>query len=198
MQNVIFSTRINISSLELPASGACILWEWEWTEEWTHPGEEGIDSEVQVIRCESESEAASESSERETQLDASMTHTVTFKCIGSNHSSAFQTALKAITECAGDEVPVMIYPEPDNPVDSEAIAFRAKISGKWHTIGYVVREALPHVHMALRGNKITSVEFSWVKYMVQWTRSGPGYYAGINVTTKGKWPPEVVRSASTR
>ena len=111
-----------------------------------------------------------------------------------------QTALKVISELTGDvkQVPVIICPEPDNPVDSEAVAFRAKISGKWHTVGYVVREALPHVHMALQGNKITSVEFSWVKYIVQGTRSGPGYYAGINVTIRGQWSSEVVRSASTR
>ena len=152
---------------------------------------------MQDVQYESES---SESFECEAQLEASVTHTVTFKCIGSNHSSTSQATLKAITEHAGDtkQIPVMICPEPENPVDSEAIAFRARVSGKWHTIGYVVREALPHVHTALQGNKITSVAFSWVKYMVQWTRSGPGYYAGINVTVKGKWPQEVVRCASTR
>lgn len=129
-----------------------------------------------------------------------MNHTVTFKCIGSNRSSTSQRALKAITQLSGDvkDVPVKLHPEPENPVDSEAIAFIAKISGKWHTIGYFFREALPHVHMAVQADKITSVEFSWVKYMVQWSRSGPGYYAGINVTTKGKWPLVVMHSASTR
>ena len=107
------------------------------------------------------SEAASESSEYDEQLDTSMTHTVTFKCIGSNHSATFQTALKAITELSGNvkQVPVMIYSEPENPVDSEAISFPAKISGKWHTIGHVVRSIAPCSHGSPREQNYISGVF---------------------------------------
>ena len=98
---------------------------------------EDINSEVQDVQYSSESEAASESSECETQLNTSMAHTMTFKCIGSNHSFTSQAALKAITELPGDvkQVPVMMRPEPDNPVDSEAIAFVPRLQRSGELLG---------------------------------------------------------------
>ena len=37
----------------------------------------------------------------------------------------------------------------------------------------------------------------WIKYHVLWLRSGPGFYAGINVALNGEWPPVVMRHSST-
>ena len=67
-----------------------------------------------------------------------------------------------------------------------------------HRIGYIVSEALDTVHDALDNDLITSTDFAWAKYMISWTRSGPGYYAGINITKYGEWPAEVFRCSSTR
>ena len=64
-------------------------------------------------------------------------------------------------------------------------------------IGYVVREAAPHVAHAIANNLIVSCEFSWVRYIVHWSKSGQGWYTGITITKRGTWPTEVVRSAST-
>ena len=55
----------------------------------------------------------------------------------------------------------------------------------WHRIGYIVCEALDTVHDVLNNNLITGVNFAWAKYMLSWTRSGPGYYAGINIAKFG-------------
>ena len=68
----------------------------------------------------------------------------------------------------------------------------------WQRIGYIVREALDVVYDALNNNLITSVNFAWAKYMLSWTRSGPGYYAGINITKFREWPAEVYACSSTR
>ena len=87
--------------------------------------------------------------------------------------------------------------EPENPKDSKAICFECFMDGKWHRIGYVVREALDSVHSALNQSQITAVEFDWIKYVVHWSRSGPGWYTGINITQKGNWPTDVVLSKST-
>ena len=65
------------------------------------------------------------------------------------------------------------------------------VDSNWITIGYVVREALDCVHTVLAAEKIIYVKFAWVKYMVNWVRSGPGFYAGINVALNGEWPKEV-------
>jgi len=98
----------------------------------------------------------------------------------------------------GQQVPVNIYHEPDNPYDAKAIAFKCWINDEWHRIGYIVREALDDVHQAIGNNNIVDVQFSWAKYLIIWMRSGPGYYAGINITRIGFWSREVRRSASTR
>ena len=72
------------------------------------------------------------------------------------------------------------------------------VNGKWHRIGYVVNEILNEVHNALNGGEIVQVEFSWVKYICDWTRSGPGFFAGVSVSKRGYWSHSVTRAASTR
>ena len=41
---------------------------------------------------------------------------------------------------SGGEVPTNIVPEPDNPIDKNAVAFQCHIDDKWHTFGYAVKE----------------------------------------------------------
>ena len=86
----------------------------------------------------------------------------------------------------GQEVPVNIYPEPLNQFDAKAIAFKCWVNNDWHRIGYIVREALDNVHDAQRNGKILEVKFKWAEYLVKWLWSGPGYYAGINITRVGQ------------
>ena len=62
----------------------------------------------------------------------------------------------------------------------------------------MVKEALEYVHEALQDNKIVSVSFAWVKYLVTWSTSGPGYYAGIRVALNGEWHKNVVQCQSAR
>ena len=130
-------------------------------------------------------------SDSETAHDhgTSKTHTVTFKCMGANRDSNHQAVLAATFETRGEgnDVPVRICPEPDNPKDSEAVAFQCYLSGAWKRIGYVVNEALPEVHSALENKTILSVEFAWVKFLLCWSYSGPGFYAGINESKGGDW-----------
>ena len=95
----------------------------------------------------------------------------------------------------GVYVPVRLLPETNNPVDPKAIAFQCEVNDKYHMIGYVVKEA---VHDALHRSEKTSVEFKWIKYVSDWYRSVPGYFAGINVTKIGTWPHSVVWVSSAR
>lgn len=68
----------------------------------------------------------------------------------------------------------------------------------WIRIGYIVKEALPHVHKEMDKNNIMDVKFAWAKYMVAWSRSAPGLYAGIKLAVKGEWHQQVVQCQSTR
>ena len=75
-----------------------------------------------------------------------------------------------------------------------SIAFKCWIDNDWHRIGYVVREALDSVHDPQDSGNIIEVKLSWVKYLMIWMRSGPGY----NITRVGQWSTEVHHCASTR
>ena len=44
-----------------------------------------------------------------------------------------------------------------------------------------MKEALSDVHDALNNNRILSVKFSWVKFLLCWSHCGPGFYAGIDI-----------------
>ena len=111
----------------------------------------------------------------------------------------YQETLKRATQLQdkGENVPVRVHHEPENPMDSKAIAFECQIENQWKVIGYVVREALDATHRALETNVISEIKFEWIKYIVHWSRSGPGWYAGVKITKKGVWPKEVISCAST-
>ena len=54
----------------------------------------------------------------------------------------------------GEIVPVKLYPEPDNPVDSKAIAFMCLIANSvWERNGYVVMEVLDEFYEAMSRGK---------------------------------------------
>lgn len=91
----------------------------------------------------------------------------------------------------GEHVNVELVPEPE---DSSAIAFKCMVNGKME-IGYVVKEILQDVHLAIINDEVGPVEFGWVRYIADWTHSGPGYFAGVKVTKKGQWSTKVVNAA---
>ena len=95
-------------------------------------------------------------------------------------------------------MPIRLQPEPDNPVDANAIAFECQIGNYWKRIGYVVRDTLVEVHEAISEQKIISVKISWIKYLLCWMKSGPGFYAGIDVSLRGSWSSKCTRVASTK
>ncbi len=127
-------------------------------------------------------------------------HTVKFKCIGVTLDTSYQSVLRRARDIRSARVyvPVRLQPEPHNPVDAKAIAFVCEVDGKWQRIGYVVTQVLDEVHDALQTRKIISVRFAWIKYISDWTRSGPGYFAGIYITRHGNWSSNVTFYASTR
>lgn len=154
-------------------------------------------SETVMQNDESDDEEEDEPDRFDTSF---ITHTVVFKCIGANrdenHQSALRMAARAIKN--GSNVPVKLEREPDNPKDSNAIAFHCYIEEDWRRIGYVVKEALADVDDALKTNKILSVKFAWVKFLLCWSHSGPGYYAGISISKQGDWSRNVTYCASTK
>lgn len=62
---------------------------------------------------------------------------------------------------------------------------------------YIVREALDAVHNALEKKLIIDISIDWIKYIVHWSRSSPGWYAGVKIIKQGKWPKEAISSVCT-
>ena len=100
---------------------------------------------------------------------------------------------KCCAKLANSFKTIKICLQNSNQYDTRAIAFMCYIDNKWQRVGYVVQECLEHVHKALLECQIVSVKLCWAKYLVCWSRSGPGYYAGINVSLRGEWHRDVVR-----
>ena len=125
-------------------------------------------------------------------------HTITFKCIGTTKSGEYQNILnKAKKELSLNlPVPLRLMPEPYNPMDNKAIAFECCMQGKWMRVGYVIRELTEEVYEAYKQNEIVNVEFEWIRYMLKGFASGPGFYAGIQVTRNGKWSLLAMAKAS--
>ena len=98
-------------------------------------------------------------------------------------------------KASGSHVPVKLVHEPRNPCDSRAIAFMCEVDRKWQTIGYVVSELLDEVHAAIDAGDILSIQFAWIRYITDWSSSGPGFFAGIAIEKKGEWS---FSAASTR
>ena len=67
-----------------------------------------------------------------------------FKCLGCTKQVQFQEKLAQIAVLLNSDkhVPCRLELEPDNPIDSKAIAFSCYIGESWCTIGYVVSEVL--------------------------------------------------------
>ena len=59
-----------------------------------------------------------------------------------------------------------------------------------------MREALQDVHKAIAEDEIMEVKFGWIKFKMNWHRSGFGWYAGIDITKKGEWSSSVQKCAS--
>ena len=195
--NEVEQSNINTEDCVLFKNQVYIIWNWFW-------GDEVFEDTPSTPFDQNEEELSVSPSESVHEEDdqEETTHAVVFKCVGVNKGESGRKIQKVLEEIAeklrkGETVSVRVTTEPENPFDPNAIAFQTPFNGKWMNIGYVVREAAPHVGYAITNNLIVSCEFSWVRYIVHWSKSGQGWYTGITITKRGTWPTEVVRSSST-
>ena len=158
--------------------------------------------EVEVDKESNETRSTSGSGHSEAEEDRwpATSEQLIFKCIGTTKNSHYQYVLQRAQDikASGSHVPVKLVHEPRNPRDSRAIAFMCEVDGKWQTIGYVVSELLEEVHDAINTGSILSVQLAWIRYITDWSRSGPGFFAGIAIEKTGEWSSSAKRAASTR
>lgn len=193
---------VDISNLKLLPQGVLVVWEWEWEDNNSSESDEStVGENVESIeQFNPNLPSDSESSEDSSTVVPSQMHTVTFKCVGSTYDADAQECLSKASKILrdGGTAEMKMAQEPNNQYNTRAVAFLCKINDKWQRVGYVVKECLEYVHKAMSEGHILSVKLAWAKYLVCWSRSGPGFYAGVNVTLQGVWHSDVVRSQSTR
>ena len=172
-----------------------VIWEWEWLDSDSESNHSEDDQETDDFDATDSNDDDDE--EDEDKIPA-ITHSVTFKCIGSTKEARYQEVLALAKQKIkkGENVQVKLQKETDNPFDANAIAFMCKAGGDWERIGYIVSEALPDVNEALSKKKIIKVYFDWIKYIVYF--KNPGWYAGITVTRNGDWSNTVMHSSSKK
>ena len=130
-----------------------------------------------------------------------VTHTVTFKCIGCTREHQYQETLALAHQLLkqNTDVPVRLFHEENNRYDSRALAIQCQPGGgEWKRIGYIVKEALEETHKAILERNIMNVKFGWIKFITDWRLSGPGFFAGINITRRGDWSPNIIKCSSHR
>ena len=174
-----------------------VIWEWEWLEDHSDPESNHSEDDQETDDFDATDNNDDDDEEDEDEIPA-ITHSVTFKCIGSTKEACYQEVLALAKQKIkkGENVQVKLQKEIDNPFDANAIAFMCKVDSDWERIGYVVSEALPDVNEALSKNKIIKVYFDWIKYIVYF--KNPGWYAGITITRNGNWSNTVMHSSSKK
>lgn len=134
---------LNYEDLKLlPNSDVFVAYAWHWKQSDDSSGEESMDSESVHSSI---SRTPPPLSEDELDFNTGFTtHTITFKCMGTtrdtNHQEVLSAAAAALKE--GKDVPTRLQPEPDNPVDANAIMFECQVDKGWKRIGYVVQDIL--------------------------------------------------------
>ena len=209
MQVSEFTRSIDTDGLTLLDDQVFVIWQWEWKDSTDAESDEESTSSITIIpETPPDSASTSDGEEEDTTSDLGaslligfspvVTHTVTFKCIGCTKDMKYQETLARVSQIRNRNVDVIckLYPEPNNPADARAIAFRVCLDKSWCTIGYVVKEALDEVHEAISAKKLTAVTVDWVKYIIYWR--SPGWYAGIKVTRIGEWSRTIVLSQSAK
>lgn len=124
-------------------------------------------------------------------------HTIAFKVMGVTKLEGVQNLLLKMRELhdEGANLSIILSPEPDNPVDRDAIAFKCNLDGTFITLGYIARNLTGEVSAAMKDNLITEIKLKYIRY--RFWQSGPGYYAAVNITRKGMWSSKVCMHAST-
>lgn len=153
--------------LHFPPTGVLIIWDWlKCKSDDIHTDEksedEGSDNTSDDARSAYDGDCSEPEDDRE---QYSKTDKIVFKCIGATKCSSYQSALKRARDIGFSTVCVQLFPEPLNPRDARAIAFKCELDGKLHTIGYniIVSELLEEVHAALDSGSILCVELAWVQ-----------------------------------
>jgi len=199
VDSVEFDKSVDVSCLKLfEGNKVFVLWKWclLTDSENSQVEDSDLDTELTNEKMDDEDNTSEEQSDDHA---STAVYTITFKCVGTTKEQRYQDVLAraAHEKRNGRDVKVKITPEPQNPFDAKTIAFELQVDNQRERVGYMVRDVLGTVHLALHNDDKLSVDQDWVKFITHWCRSCPGWYCGIKISKTGSWSSEVMRCRST-
>jgi hypothetical protein len=122
-------------------------------------------------------------------------HCLPFKVVGTCYSPARQKVLEEAYDyfhTYNRPVFAKLVPEPENPVDKNAIAVYVATNEVFEKVGYIPKELTCYLHGPL-SKKTLDVEVKNVRFRTTYLLVG--YYISINISKKGAWDNAVVRAS---
>jgi hypothetical protein len=124
-----------------------------------------------------------------------VTHCLPFKCIGAAHERFRQEHLERAQAALelGQNVEVMLRPEPTNAIDTNAIAIDMDHGSGFVNVGYIASELTKYIHPLLHTDKILHVSVQHIIFRVYFMKIG--FYPKILIKRQGTWDPYVLRKS---
>ena len=139
-------------------------------------------------------ESDDQSSDKDESDKDEITYTVPFKCIGAAHEKNYQYHLEQAYKKHEQDKPVnVIWPEPLNPMDPNAIAIDLDYGTGWACVSYIASELCKHLYPLIAMGDISDVYVEHMKYRVDFFKIG--FYLKICINQHGGWETQVVRKS---
>ena len=103
----------------------------------------------------------------ETHIDETAQFTEYFALKGSSYHEDCQKALRKSKQLQlhKENINLRVTPEPTNIRDRNAVLVEAYLNNGWYRIGYIPKEKLRKVVVAVRKSEIQEVEFKFIGFM---------------------------------
>ena len=109
-------------------------------------------------------------------------------------SSYHEDCQKALRKCKqlqlkNESVELRVTPEPTNIRDKNAVIVEGFTDNEWSRIGYIPKEKLKKVVVAIRNNEIQKVEFKFIGFMFVPDLNDWLYHPRVLISKIGNWLP---------
>ena len=127
----------------------------------------------------------------ETQIDEEALFTEYFALKGSSYHEDCQKALRKCKQLQlqKENINLRVTPEPTNIRDKNAVIVEAHINNDWYRIGYIPKEKLRKVVVAIGNSEIQKVEFKFIGFMFVPDLNDWLYHPRVLISKIGHWLP---------
>ena len=127
----------------------------------------------------------------ETEIDEETQFTEYFALKGSSYHEDCQKTLRKCKQLQlqNENINLRVTPEPTNIRDKNAVIVEAYVDNEWCRVGYIPKEKLRKVIVAIRNNEIQKVEFKFIGFMFIPDLNDWLYNPRVLISKLGHWLP---------